>query len=59
MILCNANNETKLYDNIENVPFEKHINISERLKIFLKIQKVLMMNLLPWKMLLINFMYFL
>ena len=30
MILCNSNNETKLYDTIENIPFEKKTNTYDK-----------------------------
>lgn len=49
MILCNANNETKLYNNIENVPFEKHINKFDKDNNVLRISEKNQKAFLPYK----------
>lgn len=49
MILCNSNNETKLYDTIENIPFEKKTNTYDKDNNILRISEKDQKAFLPYK----------
>ena len=49
MILCNSNNETKLYDTIENIPFEKKTITYDKDNNILRISEKDQKAFLPYK----------
>lgn len=48
MVLCNSNSETKLYDSIENIPFEKHIDTYDKDNNILRISEKEQKAFLPY-----------